>query len=178
MLVGPVAARPGWRSSSARACPAHSLKAVPPREFFRRELAWEHPISGMSKLERPLMTRVCLTLLLCAATAAAQYKVEPAGAPPPELDAAIAGALQKEGAKIVAANGSVVCEIWLRTTMPSGPKANEEGVTLPTIPHGALLGAIRFPVPGSERRGQSLKPGVYYCRVEPGDAAARITVVR
>ena len=110
------------------------------------------------------MRKVCLTMLLCAATAAAQYKMEPAGAPPPELDAAIAGALQKEGAKIVAANGSVVCEIWLRATMPSGPKANEDGVTLPTIPHGALLGAIRFPVPGSERRGQSLKPGVYTLR--------------
>ncbi len=110
------------------------------------------------------MRRVCLTMLLCAATAAAQYKMEPAGAPPPELDAAIAGALQKEGAKIVAANGSVVCEIWLRSTMPSGPKANEDGVTLPTIPHGALLGAIRFPIPGSERRGQSLKPGVYTLR--------------
>lgn len=110
------------------------------------------------------MRKVCLTLLLGAASALAQYKMEPAGTPPPELDSAIAGALQKDGVKIVGANGSAVCEIWLRTSLPSGPKAHEESVTLPEIPHGALLGAMRFAGRGADRRGQSLKPGVYTLR--------------
>src|SRR5205807_7851250 len=46
----------------------------------------------------------------------------------------------------------------------SGPKSNEEGVTLPTIPQGALLGALRFPGRGADRRGQNIKAGVYTLR--------------
>jgi hypothetical protein len=37
-------------------------------------------------------------------------------------------------------------------------------VTLPAIPHGTLLGAIRFPGQGADRRGQAIKPGVYTLR--------------
>ncbi len=110
------------------------------------------------------MRKVCLMLLLGTASALAQYKTEPAGAPPPELDPAIAGTLQKDGVKIVAANGSAVCEIWMRTSLPSGSKVNEEGITLPAVPHGALLGAMRFAGRGTDRRGQTLKPGVYTLR--------------
>ena len=110
------------------------------------------------------MFKPFLLTLMCAGTALAQYKLEPAGAPPAELDPAIAGVLQKDGARIAAADGSPFCEIWLRTTLPSGPKANEESLTLPTVPHGALLGAIRFPGRGSDRRGQTIKPGVYTLR--------------
>jgi hypothetical protein len=110
------------------------------------------------------MYKLLLLSLMCAGSALAQYKLAPAGAPPPDLDPAIIGVLQNEGARIVADNGSPVCEIWLRKTMPSGPKANETGVTLPTIPHGALLGVIRYPGRGADRRGQTLKPGLYMLR--------------
>ncbi len=110
------------------------------------------------------MTKGLLLFTLAAGSALAQYKAEPAGLPPTELDAAIAAALQKDGTKIVAANGTVFCEIWLRANLPSGPKQDEANVTLPTVPHGALLGAVRFPGRGTDRRGQSLKPGVYTLR--------------
>jgi len=52
----------------------------------------------------------------------------------------------------------------LRTTAPAGAKSTEESVTLPTIPQGALLGAIRFDGSGADRRGQTIKPGVYTLR--------------
>jgi len=58
----------------------------------------------------------------------------------------------------------VVCEIWFRSAAPAGPKSAEEGVTLPLIPQGALLGVLRFPARGSDRRGQPIKPGVYTLR--------------
>ena len=102
--------------------------------------------------------------LLAASAASAQYKNEPAGAPPAELAPAISQALEQQGTKIVGSNGAVFCEVWFRTSSPSGPKSSEENVTLPTIPHGALLGAIRFPGPGADRRGQPIKPGVYTLR--------------
>jgi hypothetical protein len=110
------------------------------------------------------MNKLALSLLLAATAALAQYKSEPAGAPPAELAPAISQALQQQGTKVLGGDGSVYCEVWFRTSLPSGPKATEEGITLPTIPHGALLGAIRFPGQGADRRGQAIKPGVYTLR--------------
>ncbi|MBI4874820.1 MAG: hypothetical protein HY822_09335 [Acidobacteria bacterium] len=110
------------------------------------------------------MPKMIVPFLFCAATALAQYKLQPAGGPPSELSPAIAAALQKDGSKIVGDDGKVVCEMWMRTTLPSGPAAAETNVTLPAIPHGALLGAIRFSSPGLDRRGITLKPGVYTLR--------------
>ena len=109
------------------------------------------------------MLRPFFVLIMAAGAAFSQYKLEPAGPPPSDLPAGIAGTLQKDGAKIVAGSGPF-CEIWFRTTAPSGPKSAEDAVTLPTIPQGALLGALRFPGRGSDRRGQNIKPGVYTLR--------------
>ena len=94
----------------------------------------------------------------------AQYKMEPVAEPPAELDPAIRASLAKEGFKIISSDGKVISEIWFRTPLPWGPKANEDSVSLPTIPHGSVLGAIRFPATGADRRGQTLKPGVYTLR--------------
>ena len=101
---------------------------------------------------------------MAAGLAYPQYKLEPAGPPPSDLPPAIAGALQKDGFKIVAGSGTAFCEVWFRSTAPSGPKSTEDGVTLPTIPQGSLLGALRFPARGADRRGQNIKPGVYALR--------------
>jgi len=102
-------------------------------------------------------------LMLCAWSAFGQYKSEPAGAPPAEVAPAIAQALQKNGIKIT--NGAApYCEIWFRSDKPSGPKSSEESVTLPSVPVGALLGVIRFDGQGADRRGQTIKAGVYTLR--------------
>jgi hypothetical protein len=101
---------------------------------------------------------------MTAGIAFPQYKLESAGPPPPGLPAAIGGTLQKDGSKVVAGNGTAFCEVWFRSTVPSGPKTTEDGVTLPTIPQGALLGALQFPARGSDRRGQNIKAGVYTLR--------------
>ena len=108
-----------------------------------------------------------LFLFLCAAgVALGQYKLESAGAPPVFTDA-----LQATGYKIVSDAGAAVCTIWFAKSLPAGG-AKEEGVSL-SIPHGALLGAIEFPARGSDRRGQSIKPGVYTLRysIYPQDGA-------
>lgn len=102
--------------------------------------------------------------MMAAGAAFPQYKVAPVGPPPSEIPAAIAGTLQKDGYKIVAPNGTPFCEIWFRTTAPSGPKSTEDAVSLPTIPQGALMGALRFPGRGADRRGQTIKAGVYTLR--------------
>ncbi len=110
------------------------------------------------------MRKSGLCLLLAASAVFAQYKSGPAGAPPPELAAAIGQALQQQGTKVMSDNGTVFCEVWLRTTMPKGPASTDQAVTLTTTLQGSLLGAIRFPGGGADRRGQQIKPGVYTMR--------------
>lgn len=109
------------------------------------------------------MTRFC-SFLLTATAVFAQFKSQPAGDPPPETPAPILAALNKSGAKIVTDSGTALVEIWLRSAMPSGPSTGESNVMLPTIPPGALLGELRFPAKGSDRRGQDIAPGVYTLR--------------
>jgi hypothetical protein len=104
------------------------------------------------------MKRFC-TVLLAATSAFAQYKTQPAGDPPAD-----AAGMNKAGTKIVADNGSTFAEIWLRSTMPSGPNTGESSVTLPTIPPGSLLGVLRFPAKAADRRGQTIAPGIYTLR--------------
>lgn len=108
------------------------------------------------------MSKIFACLLLSAAAAVA-HTAESAGAPPSDLSPAIAGLLQKDGVKVVDGK-NVVCEIWFRASLPAGAKSAESNVTLAQVPHGALLGVIRFPGRGSDRRGQSIKPGVYTMR--------------
>ncbi len=93
----------------------------------------------------------------------AQYKMEPAGPPPAETGPGVAEKLQKEGLRVMGSKGAF-CEIWLVAQAPSGPKNPEDAVDLPTIPLGAFLGIIRFPARGEDRRGQTIKPGVYALR--------------
>jgi len=102
-------------------------------------------------------------LLLVASAGLAQYKSESTGAPPSEVAPAISQVLQQQGTKIVAGNGSISCEVWFRTTLPSGPKPADQTITL-SVPQGALVGVIRFPGQAADRRGQTIKPGVYTLR--------------
>ena len=101
-------------------------------------------------------------LLLSSVAVFGQYKAEPAGAPPSEVAPAIAQVLQKDGTKITN-NGKAYCEIWFRTDKPAAAKSVEDGTTVP-VAMGALLGVIRFDGTGSDRRGQSIKAGVYTLR--------------
>ena len=48
--------------------------------------------------------------------------------------------------------------------MPSAAKASGDSIAFPTIPYGSLVGVIRFPSQGADRRGQPIKPGVYTMR--------------
>jgi hypothetical protein len=109
------------------------------------------------------MMKLCPLLIVSASLALAQYKMEPTGPPPADLAPAFASALQQPGVKILAADGSVYCEVWFRTKMAAGPKSTDDSVTL-SIPQGTWLGAIRFAGPAQDRRGQALKAGTYILR--------------
>jgi hypothetical protein len=112
------------------------------------------------------MTRIAQVLLTASISAVClfgQYKVERAGAPPADA-AALAPALVKDGLKVLKPDGSVLLEMWLVTSMPSGGPA-EENVSLTGVPHGSLMGVVRFPARHVDRRGQAIKPGAYSMRI-------------
>jgi hypothetical protein len=106
--------------------------------------------------------RILGALFLFALTALAQYKTEAGGAPSTALKPDLVKQLQPQGVKILRADGSVLCEVWLRASSP-GTAAVEEAATF-GIPQGALLGAIHFPAKHEDRRGQTIQPGVYTLR--------------
>lgn len=110
------------------------------------------------------MVKPALTVLLAATAVFAQYKLEPAGAPPSEVAAAIASELQPAGHKVLSADGKIWCELWFRKNAPAGPQTAENDVTWKTVVPGSLIGVIRWPAAGSDRRGQGIKPGVYTLR--------------
>jgi hypothetical protein len=103
-------------------------------------------------------------VLAASASIAGEYQAAPAGPPPSEVPGAFSALLEKDGTRIVDAKGGVVSEIWLAATAPHGPKSDETNVTLADIPHGSLMGVIRFPAAGKDRRGQAVKPGIYTLR--------------
>ena len=102
-------------------------------------------------------------LAILALPALAQYKLEPIASGPPDLPAAYASVVQSKGYRVTGPSGPWV-EIWPRTTLAAGPKSSEDAVSFPTIPQGALLAIVRFPANGADRRGQTIKPGVYTLR--------------
>jgi hypothetical protein len=104
-----------------------------------------------------------LALLAFSLSVFAQdYKLEPIATAPPDLPAAFASLIQTQGYRVVGPSGPW-CEVWFRKTMPAGPKPSDSAIVFP-IPQGSLLGVIRFPGQGADRRGQTIKAGVYTLR--------------
>jgi hypothetical protein len=110
-----------------------------------------------------MMTKFAIALLACAGVVVG-HTAESAGAPPAELDPAVAAVLQKEGIRIKDGAKNVM-ELWFVNSVPAGSATTEANVSLTTIPHGSLLGVVRFADKGADRRGQPLKPGVYTLRL-------------
>jgi len=109
------------------------------------------------------IARLSTISFVFALTVWGQYSVAASGPPPQDVPANIRGLLQQDGAKINGPNGAL-CEVWLRSATPTGAPNNEKDVTLTNLPHGALLGVIKYEAQAQDRRGQTVKPGLYTLR--------------
>ncbi len=107
------------------------------------------------------------SLLLIPSLAAAQAKLEKIPSlSDASVPAAIRAALDASGSRLVRPDGSVLCEIWLRKSLPVGRVAAAKGAAYPKMSESALLGVISFPNGGKDFRGQAIKPGFYTMRFE------------
>jgi hypothetical protein len=104
-----------------------------------------------------------LVLLFLAASAAfAQYKLEPITTPAPDVPAAYAPLLDTHGYRVTGPKGAW-CEVWFRKSIPAAGKPSDSAIVFP-FAQGTLLGVIHFPAAAADRRGQTIKPGVYTFR--------------
>jgi hypothetical protein len=108
------------------------------------------------------MIRHLLLFSLAALAFAQDYRLEPVATAAPNLPAAYASLIQIQGHRVVSPSGPW-CEIWFRKSIPTGAKPDDAAIAFP-IAQGTLLGVLRFPANGADRRGQTIKPGVYTLR--------------
>jgi hypothetical protein len=108
---------------------------------------------------------------LSSSALAQDYKLEPIAAAAPNLPADYAPVIQTQGYRVVGASGPW-CEVWLRKTIPVGGKPADDAIVF-GIPQGTLLGVLRFPGKGADRRGQVVPAGLYTLRYshQPVDGA-------
>lgn len=109
------------------------------------------------------LLRVFTTIfLLAGVAAAAEYRAEPAGAPPAEV-AALASALAADGIKVVKPDGGALCSFWF--AREAGKEAQPEQNATWGLAHGTFLGVVKVESRWSDRRGQPIRPGVYTLRL-------------
>lgn len=115
-------------------------------------------------LRRALPFLLILIIFGAVQTSAQGYKLEltPTAAPQ-ELSAAVRDTLGPQALRITGPNG-VLCEIWLRKSVPGAAASQELGVVYTQIQEGTLIGAVRFPADIRDYRKQAVKAGVYTLR--------------
>jgi hypothetical protein len=112
-------------------------------------------------IQRLLIT-VCAAFLAAFPVLAQDYKLEPVADAAPGLPGAYASVIDSKGYRVIGPNGPW-CEVWFRKSIPTGVKPSDPAIAFP-IAQGTLIGILRFPSPGADRRGQTIKPGVYTLR--------------
>ena len=137
-------------------------------DLAKVDVAGSNPVSRSKVLPSGLaMIKRCF-LLLCGALLAASlvlaqdYKLEPIATAAPGLPAAYAALIETGGYRVTGPSGPW-CEIWFRKSIPAGAKPADNAIAFP-IAQGTLVGVLRFPATGADRRGQTIPPGVYTLR--------------
>ena len=95
---------------------------------------------------------------------AQDYKLaaSPMSGPPAGLPAAYTAVLGP-GMRIDGPDGADKVEIWFCKTITAGPAPSDPAIVF-GIAQGTLLGVIRWPGKGEDRRGQTISPGLYTLR--------------
>ena len=103
-------------------------------------------------------------LVLCVCGFAAE-QVGPAPALPDSVPATIRAALEAKGYRVLA-DGAPLADLWLRTSLPTQPAAEQGNVLYPELQPGTFVGVLAFPKGGADFRGQPIPAGYYALRYE------------
>ncbi len=104
---------------------------------------------------------------LCLACLAQAGKVETLGSPTDSgVPAAIIQVLDSQGTRLKLTDGSPVCDIRLRRSVPTRTTKESNGLLYPQLSESTLVGVISFPQATTDYRGQPIAPGAYTLRYE------------
>lgn len=104
-------------------------------------------------------------VLMAVPVWAADFTIEPAGAPPSDgVGASVVASVAKEGTRVKGPDGKAVIEFWGRAVPFEGEPVSGYGIRYETIPHGALMALVRVPEGDSDFREQPIASGVYTVR--------------
>jgi hypothetical protein len=93
-----------------------------------------------------------------------EYTVEAfSGPPPPEVAEAIRSELGQAAVRLKK-GADTICEIWLRSAIPTETGGDTLGRSYPQIADMVLLGAMRVAAPMTDNRAQKFPTGVYVMR--------------
>jgi hypothetical protein len=93
------------------------------------------------------------------------YKAEAIGAAPADVPAAIQSTLDPQGVRVTGDQGAMLCEVWLRKTLPTSASPNTSSdVLYGALTAGAFLGVLHFPKDAADFRSQTIKAGFYTLR--------------
>ena len=93
-----------------------------------------------------------------------EYTVEAFSGPPPAEVAEPIRAELGPAAVRLKKGAETICEIWLRTTIPTETGGETLGRSYPQLPDMVVLGAIRVIAPMKDNRDQKFPTGVYVMR--------------
>ena len=116
------------------------------------------------------LRRICglgAAILLCAVMSAfgQDYKAEMIGAAPAEVPTAIQSILDSQGVRVTNAQGSTVCEVWLRKPLPTAASpSSSSDVLFGALTVGEMVGVVHFPALTTDFRNQNIKAGYYTLR--------------
>jgi hypothetical protein len=74
--------------------------------------------------------------------------------------------LDVKGYRLLLDDGTPICELWLRKSIPTQPKDNAPDILYSNFAESTLVGVLHFPKPGSDYRGQAIPTGYYTLRYE------------
>ena len=114
------------------------------------------------------LSLTAVVLGLCVTALAQTGNVETVG-PPSEssIPAPVLKVLNSQGQRLKLADGSVLCDIWLRKSVPvQTAKKESDGLLYPELSESTLIGMISFPKAATDFRGQPIAAGTYTLRYE------------
>ena len=135
-------------------------------DLAKVDVAGSNPVSR--SIIWPAMTKPLAGILLFSSLLvpvhAQDYKLaaSPMSGPPAGLPAAYTAVLGP-GMRIDGPDGADKVEIWFCKTITAGPAPSDPAIVF-GIAQGTLLGVIRWPGKGEDRRGQTISPGLYTLR--------------
>ncbi|MEW6208534.1 MAG: hypothetical protein AB1631_09210 [Acidobacteriota bacterium] len=116
-------------------------------------------------MRKAVLFFLILLLIIPFSVSASGLKLEPIGAlADPAASEAVRVALEDKGYRVLMADGSIICELWLRKALQVSSKKDVSGAVYTEIPDSTLIGVISFPKGGGDFRGQAIKAGAYTLR--------------